>query len=131
MGSLLGVSESAGSLSSAFVHQALLLRPMHSNYSGVGLNFRLFLSLFFQFLDKTFADAIETCQETTPQMLVTPEIVSCLAANHRQVCVSCGRLLVVIRCGVFSDATVVNSACLTTREDDVAALVGVGGEKNN
>jgi hypothetical protein len=34
MGSLLGVSESAGSLSSAFVHQALLLRPMHSNYTS-------------------------------------------------------------------------------------------------
>jgi hypothetical protein len=64
-------------------------------------------------------------------MFVTPEIVSSLAVSHRQVCVSCGKLLVVIRYGVFSDATVVNPACLTTREDDVAALVGVGGEKNN
>src|SRR5258707_15789053 len=33
-----GVSESAWSLSSAFVHQALLLRPMHSNFSGVSLS---------------------------------------------------------------------------------------------
>src|SRR5882724_3414368 len=32
-GASFGVSESARSLSSAFVHQALLLRPMHSNLS--------------------------------------------------------------------------------------------------
>src|SRR5712664_1127172 len=34
-GASFGVSESARSLSSAFVHQALLLRPMHSNLPGV------------------------------------------------------------------------------------------------
>src|SRR5260370_3093786 len=34
-GSLLGVSESARSLSSAFVHQALLPLPIHSNLSVV------------------------------------------------------------------------------------------------
>src|SRR5882762_1951758 len=34
-GSFLGVSESAHSLSSAFLHQALLLRPIHSNLPGV------------------------------------------------------------------------------------------------
>ncbi|HZD13417.1 MAG TPA: hypothetical protein VE177_07865, partial [Candidatus Binatus sp.] len=34
-GASFGVSESAASLSSAFVHQALLLRLMHSNNSGV------------------------------------------------------------------------------------------------
>jgi hypothetical protein len=33
MGSLFGVSESARSLSSAFLHQALLLRLIHSNYA--------------------------------------------------------------------------------------------------
>src|SRR5882762_1333487 len=35
MGSLLGVSESARSLSSAFVHQTLLLQPIHSNLTGL------------------------------------------------------------------------------------------------
>src|SRR5215472_15075856 len=33
-GASFGVSESAGSLSSAFVHQALLHRPIHSNYTS-------------------------------------------------------------------------------------------------
>ena len=67
----------------------------------------LFLSLVFQFLDKAFPDTIAACEETTPHMLVTPEIVSSLGVNHRQVCVSCGRLLVVIRDGVFGDVAVV------------------------
>jgi hypothetical protein len=89
----------------------------------------LFLSLVFQFLDKAFPDAIAACEETAPHMFVTPEIVSSLWVNHCQVCVSCGRLLVVIRDGVFGDVAVVSVACPATREDDVAAFVGVGREK--
>ena len=90
----------------------------------------LFLSLVLQFLDKAFPDAIAACEETAPHMFVTPEIVSSLGVNHRQVRVSCGRLLVVIRDGVFGDVAVVSVACPATREDDVAAFVGVGREKN-
>ena len=41
-------------------------------------------------------------------MLVTPPIAASLGINHRQVYVSRGRLLVVIRNGVFGDVTVVN-----------------------
>ena len=89
----------------------------------------LFLSLVFQFLDKAFPDAIAACEETTPHMFVTPEIVSSLGVNHRQVCVSHRRLFVVIRDGVFGDVAVVSVASPATREDDVAAFVGVGREK--
>jgi len=32
---------------------------------------------------------------------------------------------------VFGDVTVVNGACLATREDDVAAVVGVCGKKGD
>jgi len=32
---------------------------------------------------------------------------------------------------VFGDVTVVNGACLATREDDVAAVVGVCGKKKD
>jgi hypothetical protein len=94
-----------------------------------GLAFWSFLTLVFQFLDETFPDAIETCEETAPHVLVTPEIVARFGVNHREVCVPCGRLLVVIRCGVFGNMTIVNAACLATRQDNVAAFVGVGGEK--
>ena len=62
-------------------------------------------------------------------MLVTPEIISSLGVNHRQVCISCGRLLVVIRDGVLGDVAVVRAACPATSEDDVAAFVEVGREK--
>ena len=41
----------------------------------------LFLSLVFQFLDKSFPDAIAACEETTPRMFVTPEIVSSLGVS--------------------------------------------------
>ena len=43
-----------------------------------------------------------------PETLVTPPIAASLGINHRQVYVSRGRLLVVIRNGVFGDVTVVN-----------------------
>jgi len=39
-----------------------------------------------------------------------------------------GRLLVVARNGVFGDVTVVNGTRLTSREDEVAAVVGVCGK---
>ncbi len=61
-------------------------------------------------------------------MLVTPQIAASLGINHRQVCVSRGRLLVVARNGVFGDVTVVNGTRLTSREDEVAAVVGVCGK---
>jgi hypothetical protein len=66
-----------------------------------------------------------------PEMLVTPQIAASLGINHRQVCVSRGRLLVVIWHGVFGDVTVVNGACLATREDDVAAVVGICGKNKD
>src|SRR6266404_8166991 len=43
-GASLVFSESACSLSSAFLHHALLLRPIHSNLSGVGPTLRLYVS---------------------------------------------------------------------------------------
>jgi hypothetical protein len=95
------------------------------------VEFALFFGLVFEFLDQTCADAVETCEQTTPEMLGTPQIVAGLGVNHGQVGVSRRRLLAVIRNGVFGDVTVVNGAGLATREDDVAALVRVGGEKKD
>ena len=88
-----------------------------------------FLSLVFELLDKAFPDTIETCEETAPQVLVTPENIPSVWVNHRQVRASCRRLLIVVRHGVFGDVTVVSAAGLATSEDNVAAFVGVRGEK--
>ena len=63
-----------------------------------------------------------------PQNVGHSTIAASLGINHRQLCVSRGRLLVVVRNGVFGDVTVVNGTCLTTREDEVAAVVGVCGK---
>jgi len=38
------------------------------------------------------------------------------------------REIACFRNGLFGDVTVVNGACLATREDDVAAVVGVCGK---
>ena len=63
-------------------------------------------------------------------MLVAPKNVPRFRVNHRQICISCRRLLVVIGNGVFGYVTVVHAACLATSEDDVASFVRVGGKKN-
>ncbi len=49
-------------------------------------------------------------------MPVTPEIVSSFGVNHRQICVSCGRLLVAqFELQRLGNVTIVDAARLTTR----------------
>lgn len=86
----------------------------------------LFLRLAFQFFDKTLSDIVESRQESAPQMLVAPEIVSSLGFYYGQVGVSRGGLLVMVGHRIFRHVAVLDAAGLATSEEDIATFIGVG-----
>jgi len=89
----------------------------------------LFLRLFFQFSNETCSCAVVTGEQATPWMCATPKIVACLGVNYRQIGVSRGSLLVVIRNAVFGDVTALDATGLATRKNNVPIPVWVGGEQ--
>ena len=86
----------------------------------------LFLRLAFQFFHKALPDTVEPRQESAPQMLVAPEIVSSFGVYYGQAGESRGGLLVVIGHRIFRHVDVLDAAGLATSEDDIATFIGIG-----
>jgi hypothetical protein len=90
------------------------------------------LGLLFQFGDKAGTNTIETGEEAAPEVLVAPEIFASLRVENGEIGIASGRSFVVIGDGVFGDVPlVVDGAGLSAREQDAAAFVRVGGEKED
>lgn len=88
--------------------------------------------MLLEFLDEAGADAVETGEETAPDVFVAPENVAGLGIDDAEVGVAgWGSLGIIGNLVLRHAARCIDGTGLTVCEKDVAALIGIGGKKED
>lgn len=90
------------------------------------------LGFLCEFGDEAGTDAVKAGEETAPGMLAAPEVFTSFWIDDGEIGVTGRRSLVVVGNLVLGDVAVfVDRTGLSTCEEDIAAFVRVGGEKED